>query len=381
MITGAAFELRMREELYINLEPLQRGGVSTPESRKASIAYVDGYSTCDYCLGSLHLLKKPPVQEFLSDVADFLGMDRAILTNGCREAKFAVIHALTKPGEAIVMDVNKHYTSYVAAERAGLTIYEVPSTGYPAFKVNPDTYVDTIEKVKKDMGKPPALVLLTHVDWTYGNLVDAEKVGRICREYGLPFLLNTAYSSGRMPINGKQSMADFITCSGHKSWAAGAGPIGILAVREGWEDKVLNPSQRYKVKPLEILGCSARGTNAMALIASFPRVKERVKHWDEEVAKARWFSAEFESLGDVEQLGDKPHNHDLIRFETPVFDRIAQKHKRRGYFLYEELLERKIVGVKQGRTKTFDLSTYGLTREKLSYVIESFKDIISKFQS
>jgi Sep-tRNA:Cys-tRNA synthetase len=113
-------------------------------------------------------------------------------------------------------------------------------------------------------------------------------------------------------------------------------------------------------------------------MTSFPHVKERVKHWDEEVEKARWFSSQMESLGDVKQLGDKPHNHDLMRFETPVLDRIAQKHKRRGYFLYEELLKRKIVGIKAGKTKNFDLSTYGLTKEQLTYVIDSFRDIINK---
>jgi len=276
------------------------------------------------------------------------------------------------------MDENKHYTSYVAAERAGLKIYEVPSTGYPEFKVQPEEYIGTIEKVKKETGELPALVLLTHVDWTYGNLVDAEKVGKTCKEYDVPFLLNTAYSSGRMPIDGKKTLADFVTCSGHKSWAAGAGVVGILAVNGEWTDKVFKPSQRYKVKPIEILGCSARGSSALVLMTSFPHVKERVKHWDEEVEKARWFSNQMESLGDVKQLGDKPHNHDLMRFETPAFDKIAQKHKRRGYFLYEELLKRKIVGIKAGKTRSFDLSTYGLTKEQLNHVIDSFRDIINK---
>jgi len=378
MNQGIKLELRAREELFINLEPLQRGGVVPAESRKVALSYIDGYSTCDYCLGTLHILKKPPICDFLTEVADFLGMDNAIITHGCREAKFAIMHAITKPGQAMVMDENRHYTSYVAAERAGLKTYEVPSTGYPEFKVNPEEYVSAIEKARKENGELPALVLLTHVDWTYGNLVDAERVGKICQEYGVPFLLNTAYSSGRMPINGKQLLADFITCSGHKSWAAGAGVVGILALRDEWKDKVFKPSQRYKVKPIEILGCSARGTSALVLMSSFPYVKERVKHWDEELEKARWFSGQMESLGDIRQLGDKPHNHDLIRFETPVFNRIAQKHKRRGYFLYEELLKRSIVGIKVGKTKSFDLSTYGLTREQLGYVIDSFRDVINK---
>nr|MDO8110024.1 O-phospho-L-seryl-tRNA:Cys-tRNA synthase [Candidatus Sigynarchaeota archaeon] len=35
---------------YINLQPIQRGGVLPPESRKTLLSYGDGYSMCDFCL-------------------------------------------------------------------------------------------------------------------------------------------------------------------------------------------------------------------------------------------------------------------------------------------------------------------------------------------
>ena len=46
-------ELRDREESFINLNPLQTGGKTTPEARKAVISYIDGYSICDWCKGAL----------------------------------------------------------------------------------------------------------------------------------------------------------------------------------------------------------------------------------------------------------------------------------------------------------------------------------------
>lgn len=380
MYIADKIELRTKEEEYINLDPLQRGGVLPAVSRKAALSYVDGYSICDLCLGALHLIKKPPVYDFLEDVAKFLGMGKALLTNGCREAKFIAIKQLTKPGQAVVLDANRHYSSYVAAEANGVKIYEVPNSGYPEFKINPEDYRTAIERVKKETGELPALVLLTHADWIYGNIVNAEAVGKICREYSIPFLLNTAYSSGRMPIDGKKLGADIITCSGHKSWAAGAGNVGILAVSEDLEKKVIKFSEKYKVKPLDIIGCSARGASTITLMASFPHVKERVKRWGEEVEKNRFFNKQLENLGGINQLGDRPHNHDLVRFETPVLDEIAQRHKKKGYFLAAELEARKIVGVKPGKTKAFDVSTYGLSKEQLKYVVGSFSDIIKKFQ-
>lgn len=46
-------ETRSREELFININPIQPGGRLTPEAMKAVIAYGDGYSTCDWCMKPL----------------------------------------------------------------------------------------------------------------------------------------------------------------------------------------------------------------------------------------------------------------------------------------------------------------------------------------
>ena len=366
-------ELRDREESFINLNPLQTGGRTTSDARKIIISYIDGYSICDWCKGALHITTEPDIAGFLGEVSDFLGMDYALPTNGCREAKYGVMHSISTGG-SILCDGNMHYSSEVAAERAGLKIYKVPNKGEPEFKINPADYAEGFELVKKETGKYPELALLTHVDGEYGNLVDAKEVGKICNDYSVPFLLNTAYSSGRMEISGKKIGADFIACSGHKSWAAGGGNIGILAVKEGWQDKVFKPGTNWKSKPIEILGCSTRGASLMALMASFPHVKERVKNWDEEVKKARYLVNELEKI-DMKQLGEKPKNHDLIKLDTPVYDNIAKTHKKKGYFLYYELKDRGIIGMKPGRTRKFKISTYGLSWEQVGYVAESFLEI------
>ena len=370
-------EIREREEDYINLNPIQTGGRLTKEARKALISYCDGYSVCDYCPGALHIMKKPNIENFVRELADFVNMDFVLLTNGCREAKFIVMYSITKPGDIIVMDSNKHYTSWMAAERVGLKIYEVPNSGYPEFKINPEDYKKVFEEVKEKEGKYPNLALLTHVDGNYGNLVNAKKVGKICGDYKIPFLLNSAYSGGRMPINGKKINADFIAFSCHKSWSS-SGPLGFLAIKGEWKNKILKESTKYKNKFLEILGCSARACSVLTLMVSFPSIKERVKKWDEEIKKMRWFVKEIEPLG-IKQLGETPHNHDLVFLETPVFDKIAKKHKRKGFFLAEELKSRGIVGIKPGRTKNFKISTYGLSWDQIKYLAESFKEIVEKY--
>ena len=112
-------------------------------------------------------------------------------------------------------------------------------------------------------------------------------------------------------------------------------------------------------------------------MASFPAVKERIKKWGDEVEKARYFSGEMEKLG-MNQLGEKPHNHDLMSFETPILYELSKKHKKGGFFLYHELKKRGISGIMPGRTKGFKVSTYQLTREEIDKVISAFREIIEE---
>lgn len=370
-------EVRERDEDYINLNPLQTGGKATPAAMKAVISYIDGYSVCDWCRGALHVTRKPPMMQFLGEVSEFLSMDSTLFTNGCREAKFAVMHSIAKPGDAIVLDVNAHYTSFVAAENAGLKIYRVENSGYPKMVITPEDYGKVIRQVRKETGKPPALALLTHVDGQYGNLVDAKKTAKVVHDHDVPFLLNVAYTAGRMPVNGKKLGADFIAASCHKSWATGGGSIGLLAVQDDWAKKIFRMSPLYPVKPMEIIGCSTRGSSTLALMASFPYVKERIKRWDDEVKKARWLMKELGKLG-VKQLGETPTNHDLNFMESDKLFNISQKHKKKHFFLYYELKKRGVTGIKPGLNKNFKMSCYGYSKEQIGHVAWAFKDLVEK---
>jgi Sep-tRNA:Cys-tRNA synthetase len=161
---------------------------------------------------------------------------------------------------------------------------------------------------------------------------------------------------------------------------AASGPIGVLGVSNEYAPIVLQKSKTHKAKEVELLGCTARGATIMTMIASFPHVYERTKpeNWQKEVENARWLSAQLENLG-LRQMGDKPHNHDLMFFEAMPLYEISQKSDR--YFLYREMKARSIHGIKPGLTKNFKISTFGLGREKLGIVADAFEEIIKKYSA
>ncbi len=364
--------LRREHKGLINLMPLQTGGMLTEAAKAALVEFGDGYSVCDFCQGVLCDIANPPIRPFVQEVLpSFLGCEVATVTHGAREAKFMVMHSLAKPGDAILVDGNRHYTTFVAAERAGLNIIEVPHSGHPEFRVDVNEYAALIRQ------HAPKLVLLTYPDGNYGNLPDARRLGEIAREHNVPYILNGAYAVGRMPVSMEEIGADFIVGSGHKSMAA-AGPVGVLGMKKKWEQIVLRKSAKHRNKDVELLGCTVRGVPIVTLMASFPYVKERVNNWDEQVSKAQWVSTELEKLGFV-QLGDKPHRHDLLHFDSPALYEISKGVRERGYFLYKELKERGIWGPQPGLAKSFKLSTFAADRQQLGFVIDSFQAILKKY--
>ena len=365
----------------INLNPIQRGGMLAPEAERALLEFGDGYSICDFCLkGRIDMIRRPPVADFLQDVASFLNMDVVRLTNRCRDAIFIVLMALkrSRGGSAVVVDSNAHYSTYLAAEAAGLEVVEVPNTGYPEFRIRLEAYEEAVEEAEARTGEPPVAAILTHADPHYGNLNDPRPVAEICREHGVPFLLNAAYTAGVMPLDGRELGLDALASSGHKSWAS-SGPVGILALSSELAEEVLIRSERFPHKELFLLGCPVLGAPLAALMASFPSVVERVKRWPEEVEKARWLVSELERIEGVRQLGVKPKEHTLICLETPGLHEIAKKHKRRGFFLYDELKKRGIVGVQPGLTRRIELSTYGLSWQEVERVARAFQEIAEKY--
>ncbi len=364
--------LRREHKELINLMPLQTGGILTDVAREALTEFADGYSVCDFCQGVLCNIANPPIREFVQEILPgFLGCEVAAITHGAREAKFMVMHSLAEPGDSILVDGNRHYTTFVAAERAGLRIVEVPSSGHPEFRIDVNEYEPIIRK------HAPRLILLTYPDGNYGNLPDAIRLGEIAQQYKIPYMVNGAYAVGRMPIRMEEIGADFIVGSGHKSMAS-AGPVGVLGMKKQWEQIVLRKSTRHSNKDVELLGCAVRGVPLITLMASFPYVRERVSHWDDQISKAQWFSAELERLGLI-QLGEKPHRHDLLHFNAPALYEVSKRVREKGYFLYKELKQRGIWGTQPGLARSFKLSSFAADRQQLDLVVDSFRAILNRF--
>ena len=388
---------RYRDTLIIN--PIMTGGILPEEviERLVDEGWIRiGYSNCFDCTrGRSGLISKPPIKEFLGDVAEFFGGDRAEHTFGCRAAQFIVMRTISEyirrdGGReytgTVIVDPLCHYTTAVAAEINGLRLVEAPHNGHPEYRVSAEDFRQKIEEVKGETGRLPGLVAVTHVEPYHGNLNPVGEIGEICEEYGVPYMVNAAYTAGIMPVNMRDLKADFLTVSAHKSMAS-LGPLGFLITNSEWADKAFEDSKvrlerskrSFSGKIPNLFGCSVGGIPLISAMYSFPYVVERVGRWGEELEKARWFIGEMEKLDGVKLIGERPHRHHLLHFETPIFWEISKHHRRRGFFLAEDMIRRGIAGLYRGWSRHIKLSLYGLSWGDVRRVRNSLYEIAENY--
>jgi Sep-tRNA:Cys-tRNA synthetase len=387
MKIAGTIPIREVEENFINIQPIQAAGRLTAEAMKALIAYGDGYSTCDQCRKPFRLDKitKPPIAEFHKDLARFLNMDEARVTPGARRAFQAVCLALAEKGDTVLVSALGHYTEFLAVENAKATVREVPTNGLNV--VTGDAVAQKIEEVTREEGKSPVLVMLDHFDYSLANEHDIAGAAKAAHQYDIPILYNGAYTVGIKPVDGKALGVDFVVGSGHKSMASPA-PSGVLATTSGYADTVFSTTQmigdvtgrQFGVKEVQMLGCTLMGGNILAMMASFPTVKRRVEEWDEYVTKSNYVVDALLGIKGNTCVSEYPRKHTLSKVDTTgSFDTVARTHKRRGFFLSDELKQRGIVGAFSGATRAWKLNTYGLSWDQIRYVADAFKEIAGKY--
>ena len=384
---AGTIDIRTREEEGINIQPIQAAGRLTTEARKAIIAYGDGYSTCDACRKPFRLdkISRPGIADFHTDLAKWLNMDQARVVPGARRGFQAVTGTLVAKGDAVIVSALAHYTEFLAIENAGGVVREVPLNERNI--VTADATAEKIEAVKSETGRLPVLVMMDHFDYQFANEHEIQAICKVSHQYDIPFLYNGAYTVGVRPVDGKEIGADFIVGSGHKSMASVA-PSGVLALNDEWAGNVFRTTgitgdvtnRKFGIKEVEMLGCTLMGGTLLSMMASFPTVRERTLKWGDELEKSNYFIDSLLDISGSRILSEYPRRHTLSKVDTTgSFDKVAQIHKRRGFYLSDELSSKGIVGEFAGATKTWKLNTYGLTWDQVRYLAETFTEIAGKY--
>lgn len=171
-------------------------------------------------------------RELLADLFNLDDPLRVIFTFNATDSLNMAIKGILKRGDHVVtteMEHNSVLRPIKELEKSGVenTIVKCGTDG----SIN----VYDLEKAIRDNTK---LIVTTHVSNLTGTIFPAEEIGKVCRAYKIPYLLDASQSAGVLTIDMKKYNISFLAVPGHKGLLGPQG-TGALLINSDIEVKQL----------------------------------------------------------------------------------------------------------------------------------------------
>lgn len=134
--------------------------------------------------------------------------EQVVFTLNCTHGLNIAIRSLVKPGDRVVISGFEH--NAVTRLLCGLGA-EVVVSGRRLFD-----WGDTLAEFEAALQTGVQAAIFTHVSNVFGYILPIYAMARLCRQYGVPFVVDAAQSAGTLPVSLRQLGADYIAMPGHK---------------------------------------------------------------------------------------------------------------------------------------------------------------------
>lgn len=157
-------------------------------------------------------------RELICELFNYNKTENVIFTKNITESLNMLIKGLLKPGDHVIVSSMEHNAVIRPLNSlVGRGIEFSKVTCNKQGELNPDD----INKYIKPNTK---VVVMTHASNVCGTVIDLKRVGSICKDKGLYFIIDTAQTAGFLDIDYEDIGADAIAFTGHKGLL---GPQGI----------------------------------------------------------------------------------------------------------------------------------------------------------
>ena len=134
---------------------------------------------------------------------------RVVFTSCATHALNIAIRTLVKPGSRVVISGYEH--NAVTRPLHAIPHVEIVVADGPLFDP-----AAMLEQFRQALARPADAVICTHVSNVFGYALPVEDIAALCREKGVPFVLDASQSAGMLPVDMKALGASFIAMPGHK---------------------------------------------------------------------------------------------------------------------------------------------------------------------
>ena len=150
--------------------------------------------------------------------------EQVVFTGSCTQGLNIAIRTLVQPGDPVAISGFEH--NAVVRPLYGLEA-DIRVAGRKLF-----SWEDTLESFEKVLKSGVKAAVFTHVSNVFGYILPVEKMAKMCRKYGVPFVVDAAQSAGILPVEPEKWGADFVAMPGHKGLMGPQGTGMLICRRE-----------------------------------------------------------------------------------------------------------------------------------------------------
>ena len=151
--------------------------------------------------------------------------EQVVLTANCTHGLNIAIRSLVRPGARVAVSGFEHNAVVRPLYALGA---KLQIAGRRLF-----CWEDTLEEFSRALGAGAEAAVFTHVSNVFGYVLPVEEMAAMCRERGIPFILDAAQSAGTLPVKLDRLGAAFIAMPGHKGLYGPQGTGLLLCGRSG----------------------------------------------------------------------------------------------------------------------------------------------------
>ena len=313
---------------------LDNGATSFPKPAAVSRAVAEALRTCANPGRGGHVPSMAAAQKVYAcreRAAALFECDpeQVVLTSSCTHGLNIGIRTLVKPGNRVVVSGFEH--NAVMRPLYGLEA-NVVVAGRRLFD-----WEDTLTAFEMALRQGADAAVFTHVSNVFGYILPVEEMAALCRQYGVPFIIDAAQSAGSLPVSLKKWGADFVAMPGHKGLLGPQG-TGLLLCAGRTEPLLRGGTGGDSVNrdmPADLPERLEAGTLNVPGIAGLEAGMAQVQAWGteavfrRETGQVKSLSKALKNMGLRVFSGD--HQAGTVSFVPPGdCEELAEKLSRRG---------------------------------------------------
>lgn len=157
-------------------------------------------------------------REIIGEMMNYNHPENVCFTKNITESLNVIIKGLINSGDKVLVSPVEHNAVMRPLNAVNATIIKVD-------------VLKNLPSLESELKQGAKAVIMTHSSNITGDILPIEQIGKLCKTYNTPFIVDAAQSAGMLPIDMEKMNIDVLCFTGHKSLLGPQGMGGFVIKR------------------------------------------------------------------------------------------------------------------------------------------------------